>query len=234
MRCAPVLNPLFRWIVGFAIAGLTWAGPLTRVPNSTLQLPEVPGGFGYRFVEAFPGLTLDNPVAIATPPGETNRLFIVEQRGRIIVVTNLALEKYALYRNEGDGRFSYASLTSGLAGLTARSSGWGVGIHDFDNDGNKDIFAALPKGDCDLATIYRSMHLLESMGMVKRFDFGDGVARFELVGQGEDGHHHHLICTRCTEVVEIEECFPHTLEEAIAVRNGFKSVSHKFNLTFMV
>ena len=92
---------------------------------------------------------------------------------------------------------------------------------------NKDIFAALPKGDCDLATIYRSMHLLEDMGMVKRFDFGDGVARFELVGQGEDGHHHHLICTRCTEVVEIEECFPHTLEEAIAVRNGFKSVSHK-------
>ena len=92
---------------------------------------------------------------------------------------------------------------------------------------NKDIFAALPKGDCDLATIYRSMHLLENMGMVKRFDFGDGVARFELVGQGQDGHHHHLICTRCAEVVEIEECFPHTLEEAIADRNGFKSVSHK-------
>ncbi len=92
---------------------------------------------------------------------------------------------------------------------------------------NKDIFTALPKGDCDLATIYRSMHLLEGMGMVKRFDFGDGVARFELVGRGEDGHHHHLICTRCGEVVEIEECFPHTLEEAIAVRNGFKSVSHK-------
>ena len=92
---------------------------------------------------------------------------------------------------------------------------------------NKDIFTALPKGDCDLATIYRSMHLLESMGMVKRYDFGDGVARFELVGQGQDGHHHHLICTRCTAVVEIEECFPHQLEEEIAVRNGFKSVSHK-------
>ena len=91
----------------------------------------------------------------------------------------------------------------------------------------KDIFAALPKGDCDLATIYRSMHLLQGVGMVKRFDFGDGVARFELVGQGEDGHHHHLICTRCAEVVEIEECFPHTLEKTIAVRNGFKSVSHK-------
>ncbi len=61
---------------------------------------------------------------------------------------------------------------------------------------NREIFAALPKGECDLATIYRSMHLLEKMGMVKRFDFGDGAARFELVGENDDGHHHHLVCTQ--------------------------------------
>src|SRR5581483_4216137 len=72
---------------------------------------------------------------------------------------------------------------------------------------NKEIFAALPKGDCDLATVYRSLHLLENMGMVKRFDLGDGVSRFELLGEGDDGHHHHLFCTRCASVVEIEECF---------------------------
>ena len=42
---------------------------------------------------------------------------------------------------------------------------------------NKEIFSNLPKGNCDLATIYRSIHLLEEMGLVKRFDFGDGVAR---------------------------------------------------------
>jgi hypothetical protein len=59
-----------------------------------------------------------------------------------IVVTNLALEKFALYRNDGGGHFSYASLATGLAGLSARSSGWGVGLHDFDNDGWKDLFAA--------------------------------------------------------------------------------------------
>lgn len=58
-----------------------------------------------------------------------------------IAVTNLALEKYALYRNEGS-TFSYASMTTGLAGATARSSGWGVGLFDFDNDGWKDLFAA--------------------------------------------------------------------------------------------
>jgi Fur family transcriptional regulator, ferric uptake regulator len=91
----------------------------------------------------------------------------------------------------------------------------------------KEIFGALPAGDCDLATVYRSMHLLESMGIVKRFEFGDGVARFELLGEGDDGHHHHLVCTKCSDIVEIEECFPETLERSIAARSGFKSVTHK-------
>ena len=92
---------------------------------------------------------------------------------------------------------------------------------------NKEIFAALPKGKCDLATIYRSVHLLEGMGIVKRFDFGDGVARFELLTAGDDGHHHHLVCLRCAQVVEIEDCFPPALERKIAARNGFSSITHK-------
>jgi Fur family ferric uptake transcriptional regulator len=92
---------------------------------------------------------------------------------------------------------------------------------------NKEIFAALPRGDCDLATVYRSLHLLEGMKMVKRFDLGDGVARFELLGEDDDGHHHHLICTRCSAVVEIDECFTRELEEKIAARNGFKAITHK-------
>lgn len=92
---------------------------------------------------------------------------------------------------------------------------------------NKEIFAALPKGDGDLATVYRSLHLLEGMKMVKRFDLGDGVARFELLDEGDDGHHHHLVCTRCAAVVEIEECFTRELEQSIAARNGFKAITHK-------
>ena len=92
---------------------------------------------------------------------------------------------------------------------------------------NKQILAALPESGCNLATIYRSMHLLEKLGMVKRFDFGDGAARFELVGEGDDGHHHHLVCTRCSEVVEIGECFPREIETRIAATNGFSGVTHK-------
>ncbi len=92
---------------------------------------------------------------------------------------------------------------------------------------NKEIFAALPKDGCDLATIYRAMQMLEQLGMVKRFDFGDGAARFELVSEGDDGHHHHLVCTRCAGVVEIDECFPAEIERRIATANGFTGVTHR-------
>jgi Fur family ferric uptake transcriptional regulator len=91
---------------------------------------------------------------------------------------------------------------------------------------NREILAALPRGDCDLTTVYRSMHLLQELGMVKRFDFGDGVARFELIREGEDGHHHHLICQGCSKVVEVDECFPAEWERAIAAHHGFKAVRH--------
>lgn len=59
-----------------------------------------------------------------------------------LVVTNLAGEIYALYHNQGSGLFRYSSLTTGLARVTARSSGWGVRWADFDNDGWKDLFVA--------------------------------------------------------------------------------------------
>lgn len=92
---------------------------------------------------------------------------------------------------------------------------------------NKEIFEALPPGTTDLATIYRLMHLLESMGLVKRYDFGDGKARFELTRDDKEAHHHHLVCTECAEIVEVPDCFPRTLEKRIAMRNGFKAITHK-------
>jgi Fur family ferric uptake transcriptional regulator len=92
---------------------------------------------------------------------------------------------------------------------------------------NREVHAELRRCGCDLATIYRSMHLLEELGVVQRYDFGDGAARFELVGAHKGGHHHHLICVRCSDIVELDECFPREIEERIARRNGFKSVTHK-------
>lgn len=129
-------------------------------------------------------------------------------------------------------RQEMSALTDRLRGKSCKITGPRAAIleilrqhpHPFTN---KEILAGLPKGQCDLATVYRSMHLLEKMGMVKRFDFGDGVARFELVAEGDDGHHHHLVCTECSEVVEIDDCFPAEVEQRIAAANGFKAVTHK-------
>ena len=92
---------------------------------------------------------------------------------------------------------------------------------------HREIFSEMRAGRCNLATIYRATRLLVDMGMVKQFDFGDGAARFELVGEGDDGHHHHLVCTKCSEVVEIDDCFPEQIERRIAEKNGFTSVTHK-------
>jgi glucose/arabinose dehydrogenase/mono/diheme cytochrome c family protein len=72
------------------VPGSAQAGPLQREPNTTLRMPLVPGRLGYTFEDAFPGLVFTNAVALATPPGETNRLFVVEKSGRIVVITNLA------------------------------------------------------------------------------------------------------------------------------------------------
>jgi hypothetical protein len=59
-----------------------------------------------------------------------------------VLITVLPREIYALFHNDGDGLFSYRSLESGLGLLSAASSGWGVGLEDFDNDGWKDMFVA--------------------------------------------------------------------------------------------
>ena len=58
------------------------------------------------------------------------------------IVTELPREIYGVYHNEGKGMFSYQSLQTGLGALSSGSSGWGVGLEDFDNDGWKDLFVA--------------------------------------------------------------------------------------------
>jgi hypothetical protein len=57
-----------------------------------------------------------------------------------VIITDLANQKYALYRNEGDGTFDYSTLTTGLGAISLLHSGWGVRFMDYDNDGWKDLF----------------------------------------------------------------------------------------------
>lgn len=66
------------------------AAPLEREANTTLQMPLTPPSPVYTWSNAFGSLLFTNPTCIVSPPGETNRVFITEKRGRIIVITNLA------------------------------------------------------------------------------------------------------------------------------------------------
>ena len=59
-----------------------------------------------------------------------------------IVVTDLANQRYALYQNNHDGSFSYASSTVGIGQMTLAHSGWGIRFFDYDNDGWKDLLIA--------------------------------------------------------------------------------------------
>jgi hypothetical protein len=59
-----------------------------------------------------------------------------------LVVTDLASQMYALYRNNGDGTFVYESYLSGIGRMTMTHSGWGVRFLDYDNDGWKDLLVA--------------------------------------------------------------------------------------------
>src|SRR5713226_3195961 len=56
-----------------------------------------------------------------------------------LVVTDLANQMYALYRNNGDGTFTYESYPSGIGRMTMTHSGWGIRFLDYDNDGWKDL-----------------------------------------------------------------------------------------------
>jgi glucose/arabinose dehydrogenase/mono/diheme cytochrome c family protein len=82
------------WFLGAAfVAGFFTVpsfGLTNRVANTTLRLPPNAPVIGYAATNALGSLTFTAPVAIVSPPGETNRLFIVEQIGRIVVITNLA------------------------------------------------------------------------------------------------------------------------------------------------
>jgi hypothetical protein len=80
-----------------------------------------------------------------------------------LIITNLANQKYALYRNNGDSSFSYESYASGIGGMTLLHSGWGVRFVDYDNDGLKDLLVA--QGH-DLDTIelnFPQLHYKEPM-----------------------------------------------------------------------
>ncbi|MDZ7640251.1 MAG: CRTAC1 family protein [Bryobacterales bacterium] len=59
-----------------------------------------------------------------------------------LVITTLSNERFAYFRNVGEGVFEYATQPTGLGRITQRFAGWGVRVFDFDSDGHRDVFFA--------------------------------------------------------------------------------------------
>ncbi len=78
-----------------------------------------------------------------------------------------------------------------------------------------------------LATVYRTMLLLEELGLLIKHNFEDGRNRYELSHPDEDHDHHHLICLKCGQVSEVEEDLLGSLEEIIENKHGFRVINHK-------
>jgi enediyne biosynthesis protein E4 len=80
-----------------------------------------------------------------------------------LFVDNLGEQKYALYQNNGDGTFSYASYPTGIGGMTLLHSGWGARLVDYDNDGWKDLLVAQGHDMDNIELTQPQLHYREPM-----------------------------------------------------------------------
>jgi Fur family transcriptional regulator, ferric uptake regulator len=78
-----------------------------------------------------------------------------------------------------------------------------------------------------IATVYRTVRLLEEKGILEKRDFGGGRARYEPTGHG---HHFHLIDVDTGKVIEFSDPEQEQAVAAIARRLGFDLVSHRLEL----
>ncbi len=78
-----------------------------------------------------------------------------------------------------------------------------------------------------IATVYRTVKLLEESGILDKHEFGDGRARYE---DAERDHHDHLIDLQTGEVIEFVDPAIEALQEAIAARLGYRLVGHRLEL----
>lgn len=82
---------------------------------------------------------------------------------------------------------------------------------------------ALIKGShapLDTATAYRTLETLRSAGIVRRIDLSQGRALYERAGT----HHHHVVCTKCGRIKDVESCIPASLGQRVKNASGFARI----------
>lgn len=77
-----------------------------------------------------------------------------------------------------------------------------------------------------IATVYRTVKLLEEAEVIDRLEFGDGRARYEESGE----HHEHLVDVETGEVIEFYHAELEALKEKISRDMGYELVAHRLEL----
>ena len=78
------------------------------------------------------------------------------------------------------------------------------------------------------ATVYRSIEKLVRMKVLDRIEFADGTHSFRLCSN--ERHHHHLACTKCHRVVELDFCLESGQIAAIGRQQSFEIDDHSITL----
>lgn len=78
-----------------------------------------------------------------------------------------------------------------------------------------------------IATVYRTVKLLEELGIIDKLDFGNGKSRYEFT---DCKHHHHLIDITTGKVIEFENQKLEELKKEICDKLGYELVDHKLEL----
>jgi Fur family transcriptional regulator, ferric uptake regulator len=68
------------------------------------------------------------------------------------------------------------------------------------------------------STIYRTLDLLEQAGCVYKSEAGDRT----IYHHAEEGHHHHLVCSRCGKTIECEDDLFRPVQSAVLGKYGFR------------
>lgn len=77
-----------------------------------------------------------------------------------------------------------------------------------------------------IATVYRTLNLLDELDLVIKHEFQEGYARYEVNWD----HHHHLVDLETGEVVEFQNDELEELKERIALELGYKLIDHRLEL----
>lgn len=84
-----------------------------------------------------------------------------------------------------------------------------------------------PELNTGIATVYRTLALLEESDMVTSLSFGAQGKRYEL---GAKMHHDHMICTGCGEITEFVDEEIEERQHSIASALGFKMSDHSMQI----